>query len=354
MNRHIVNVSIFLMFLGVCAATLNNRFTSDANESQQTQASTITELRNSNAPIETQAISQLVFSHPESAVPDEYIQHLPTSLLNTPLPQRLDINEDGSLRINKKILHLFEFYLSAIGEEPLERIIARINHNLTEQLTAQALTEALDILDGYLQFRNAITAIKQEHNQMASDDYASFEHIIISRNELIATRWRFLSEEVIAAFFEQEDQYEHYMFSLVEIRRNHNLSDEQKSDAISALNTQSPDWLIKQQSTANKLNVYRQKYYDMVQQGASDNELNMLREQEFNAQAADRLSALDTKREQWQQRINEYRIELATLVSIEPDNQAQQELIKALRNQHFNAQEIRRIRALDSRDLASY
>ena len=108
------------------------------------------------------------------------------------------INEDGSLRINKKILHLFEFYLSAIGEEPLERIIARINHNLTEQLTAQALTEALDILDGYLQFRNAITAIKQEHNQMASDDYASFEHIIISRNELIATRWRFLSEEVIA------------------------------------------------------------------------------------------------------------------------------------------------------------
>ena len=154
-----------------------------------------------NAPLKPELITELVLSPPDSIAYAEYAIVLPTSLRNTPMPEHLDINDDGSLIINKKILHLFEFYLSAMGEESIEVIITRIKSSLREQLTAQALDEALHILEGYLQYRNEITAIKQEYNQaIGANDY-SLEHVINARDELIEARWRFLSKDVITAFF---------------------------------------------------------------------------------------------------------------------------------------------------------
>lgn len=354
MNLTILKFGVILISLGLCALTLLNFVENDTKVEQQKQGSSLKELSITHAPLNPEVISELVLTHSESATPDELIKHLPTSLLNTPLPERLDVNQDGSLIINKKILHLFEFYLSAIGEEPLELIVARIKYNLKEQLTAQALSEALPILEGYIQYRNEITALKQEYNQAFSMDQYSFEQVINTRNELIEARWRFLSRDVIAAFFEQEDEYENYMLSLTKISRNNELSEDQKNNAITTLNAQAPRWLIEQQHSANQLNEYRQQYSEMVLQGASDSELRILREQAFNVEVSDRLSTLDTQRSQWQQRLNEYRVELTTIIAVESDRQTQQLLIEALRSQHFNIQEIRRVSALDKRYLDQF
>ncbi|HBY88738.1 MAG TPA: lipase chaperone, partial [Colwellia sp.] len=257
-------------------------------------------------------------------------------------------NDDGSLIINKKILHLFEFYLSAMGEESIEVIITRIKSSLREQLTAQALDEALHILEGYLQYRNEITALKQAYNQaIGANDY-SLENVINARDELIEARWRFLSKDVIAAFFAQEDDYENYMLGIASITKDNSLSKEQKDNAISLLNTQAPSWLIEQQKSANQLNEYRQHHSELISQGASEDEIRALREQEFSIDASDRLSTLDAQRLLWQQRLSEYRVELATILAIEPDRQAQQAMVDELRSRHFNAQETRRVNALDS------
>ncbi len=333
------------------AILLFNSLESDKYVEQQKQANTLIEQGVTNAPLKPEQLTELVLSPANSVIPLKFTEHLPTSLLNTPLPELLDVNQDGSLLINKKILHLFEFYLSAIGEESLELIVTRIKSNLKAQLKAQALDEALHILEGYLQYRNEITALKQEYNQAAGINEYSLEHVINARNELIETRWRFLSGDVIAAFFEQEDEYENYMLSLATIIRDNSLSQVQKENAISQLNTQAPSWLIEQQNTANQLNKYRLKYNELVSLGASDSELRILREQEFNVEVSDRLSTLDAQRLRWQQRLSEYRVDLDTILAIEPDRKAQQGLIDELRSQHFNSQEIRRVSALDRRYL---
>lgn len=328
--------------------TLLNSLEQDVNTKQQRQAHTIIKQRVTNTPLKPELISELVLTHADSVIPPEFTKHLPTSLLNTPTPELLDVNQDGSLCINKKILHLFEFYLSAIGEESLELIVTRIKSNLKEQLTTQALDEALHILEGYLQYRNEITVLKQEYNQVFDVDEYSLEHVINIRNELINARWRFLSREVISAFFEQEDEYENYMLSLAMITRDNSLDKDQRENAVSLLNTQIPSWLIEQQNKANQLNKYRLQHSELVSQGASDSELRMLREHEFTVEVSDRLSLLDTERLRWQQRLSEYRVELVTILAIESDHKAQQTLIDGLRSQHFNSQEIRRVSALDS------
>lgn len=321
---------------------------SDEKIEQQKQSAILIDQSATNAPLKPELITELVLSPPDSIAYAEYAIVLPTSLRNTPMPEHLDINDDGSLIINKKILHLFEFYLSAMGEESIEVIITRIKSNLREQLTAQALDEALHILEGYLQYRNEITALKQAYNQaIGANDY-SLEHVINARDELIEARWRFLSKDVIAAFFAQEDDYENYMLGIASITKDNSLSKEQKDNAISLLNTQAPSWLIEQQKSANQLNEYRQHHSELISQGASENEIRAFREQEFSIDASDRLSTLDAQRLLWQQRLSEYRVELATILAIEPDRQAQQAMVDELRSRHFNAQETRRVNALDS------
>jgi len=351
LNLNILKVSIVLISLAMFAIALFNMLESDKNEEQLELSGTLIAQSATNTPLKPELITELVLSPAYLVAHTELTIVLPTSLRNTPMPEHLEINDDGSLIINKKILHLFEFYLSAIGEESLELIISRIKSNLREQLTSQALDEALHILAGYLQYRNEITALKQEYNQAVGAHEYAFEHVINARSELIEARWRFLSKDVIAAFFAQEDQYENYMLGIATISKDNSLSKVQKDDAIELLNAQAPSWLIEQQNTANQLNKYRQRYSELVSRGASDSEVRILREQEFSTDVSDRLSTLDTQRSDWQQRLNDYRVELVTILAIEPDHQAQQAMVDELRSRHFTAQETRRVIALDNNYL---
>jgi len=348
-----LKISIVFIGLVIFFVAKLKLFETDEEIEQQLQTSTVIEQEITNQALKPELISKLVLTPDNSVIPPEFIKHLPSSLLNTPLPELLDVNQDGSLSINKKILHLFEFYLSAMGEESLEVIVTRIKSNLSEQLTGQALDEALHILEGYMQYRNEITVLKQEYNRASGIDEYSFEDIIDARNELAQARWRFLSSEVIAAFFEQEDEYESYMLRLAVITKDQSLSKEQKDNAVAMLNAQTPSWLIEQQNAASQLNSYRQQYRELVSQGATDSELSIFREQEFDVEVSDRLAKLDTKRLRWQHRLSEYRIELETILAIESDHQAQQTLIDELRRHYFSSQEVRRVRALDSHYLTS-
>lgn len=347
MKLNTLQISIGVTGFAILILVTLSTFGRDENLQQSRQANSFIEQAATNKALEPILIRELVLSQNESTTYAELPKQLPTSLLNTPKPERLDLNSDGSLVINKKILHLFEFYLTAIGEESLEIIVTRIKNNIREQLTAQALNDAIHILEGYLQYRNKITALKQEYNQNQYMADYSIEHVIKAKNELIGIRWHYLSGEVIAAFFEQEDEYENYMLRLTAIAKDNSLNKEQKDDALSILNAQTPNWLIEQQNSINELNKYRQQYSELSSQGASDNELRAFTEQKFNAEASDRLSQLESDRRLWQQRLSEYRVELNILLGIESDPQAQQGLIRELRHQYFNRQEIKRVSALD-------
>ena len=353
MKLNTLQISMVLTGLAIFVVVMFSLFGSGEGLDQQRQANTFIEQAVTNKPLEPKLISELVLSQNESTTYAELPKQLPTSLLNTPKPERLELNNDGSLLINKKILHLFEFYLSAIGEESLEIIVTRIKNNLREQLTAQALTQAIHILEGYLQYRNEITALKQEYNQSYGIADYSIEHVIKAKNELIEVRWHYLSGEVIAAFFEQEDEYENYMLHLTAIIKDNRLNKEQKDNALSILNAQTPNWLIEQQNSTNQLNKYRQQYSELRSQGVSNSDLRTFTEQEFNAEASDRLSQLESDRRRWQKRLSEYRVELDTILVIESDRPAQQALINELRNQYFNTQEIKRVRVLDNRYLTN-
>ncbi|NQZ51357.1 MAG: lipase chaperone [Moritella sp.] len=286
---------------------------------------------------------------------------LPSSLLGSTLPLTLDVSESGELIINKKIQHLFDFYLSAMGEESLDIIVTRIKHSLTSQLVDPALTQGVEILTGYLQYLNEVSAIKQQFEQNIdpnnTGEYA-LENVIQVREMVLDARASYLDGDVIDAFFGQADEYEDYMLSLAMINKNNELDTAEKQSAKAELDAAAPEWLLAQQRNANQLNKYRDQYKTLQEQGASQTELQDFTQQSFSPEVADRLAILDEKRLQWQVKLGEYREQFAVITARAIDNndsdsEQQQLEITQLRKVYFTPQEIKRVRALDSIDSAS-
>lgn len=280
---------------------------------------------------------------------------LPYSLLGATLPLALDVNDRGELVINKKIQHLFDFYLSAMGEESLDIIVARIKHRLTLQLVDPALTQGVEVLAGYLQYLNEVTAIKQQFEQLidpASAGEYALENVIQVREMVLDARAIYLNRDVIEAFFGQADEYEAYMLNVATINKNNALNTAEKQSAKAALETTAPAWLLSQQRNANQLNQYREQYKTLQSQGASQTELEDFTQQSFTPEVADRLATLDDKRQQWQIKLAEYKEQLAVITAnttyTDSDSQQQQLEIAQLREAYFTPQEIKRVNALDS------
>ncbi|QUM79830.1 lipase chaperone [Moritella sp. 5] len=281
---------------------------------------------------------------------------LPSSLLGSTLPLTLDVSESGELIINKKIQHLFDFYLSAMGEESLDIIVTRIKHSLTSQLVDPALTQGVEILTGYLQYLNEVSAIKQQFEQNIdpnnTGEYA-LENVVQAREMVLDARASYLDSDVIDAFFGQADEYEDYMLSLAMINKNNELDTAEKQSAKAELDAAAPEWLLAQQRNANQLNTYRDQYKTLQEQGASQTELQDFTQQSFSPEVADRLAKLDEKRQQWQVKLDEYREQLAVIISATHNNdndsasEQQQREITQLREVYFTPQEIKRVSALD-------
>jgi len=280
---------------------------------------------------------------------------LPSSLLDLMLPLALDVSDSGELVINKKIQQLFDFYLSAMGEESLEIIVARIKQSLKSQLLEPALSQGMEILTGYLQYLNEVTAIKQQFElsiDPATANQYVLDNVIQVREMVLDARASYLDSDVITAFFGQADEYEAYMLSLASINKNSELTGAEKQAAKATLDDTAPAWLLTQQTNANQLNHYREQYKTLQSQGASQTELEDFTQQSFAPEVADRLAKLDEQRQQWQIKLDEYREQLAVITAntTYTDSEQQQLQIAQLREVYFTPQEIKRVRVLDSRN----
>jgi len=269
---------------------------------------------------------------------------IPSSLAGLPLPASFDIDADGHLIINDKILSAFEFYFSALGEEDLPFITTRVNHFLITSLKSPALERAQNIFKNYLGYLNHLTIIKSEYEHTAT----SLESLALAKNELLQVREQFFSNEVIQEFWGKSDQYEQYMLALASIKNDSSITLQEEQQAIDNLNTLTPSWLITQQETANKLNDYRIKYQQLKDSGTDSQTLNEFNEQEFGELAAQRLTALQQQRQQWQERVTQYKNELQQLIALSLTTEDFNNQRDQLRQIHFNTQETKRIKALDS------
>ena len=283
------------------------------------------------------AINQALFSNNEQ-VPDEVLAQLPLSLQGAPLPSALAVHDDGTLVIAIAVRHYFDYFLTGIGEEPLTIIVARVKYQLTEQLDEPALSTALDMFSSYLAYRDELAKLLHAGEQ----DYANL------RAQIKASRNNHFDGQTVEAFFALEDSYDDYMQKRSALNTDTSLSALQKRQQAEQLLESAPMWLQQQHHKANQLNDFYSAQAKLIAVGASQTQVQQLRELSFGIEAADRLAALDQKREIWQQKLSEYHQQVSDLLAANMNGDMLSVELSLLRRQHFNDSEVLRVQAIDS------
>ncbi|MEH6344875.1 MAG: lipase secretion chaperone [Bermanella sp.] len=284
-----------------------------------------------------------------------FLASLPASLKDSPPPSSLDVDKNGDLIVNMKVRNLFEFYLSAMGEDTLEDCIARIRHNLQGQLNFSALNQATEILEGYIQYRNYIGEIKNDF--MARYPQGSYQIATVKEMKSVAreSRGLFLSDVAINAFYKKEDEYDEVMLERVAIKSNNSLSKEEKLSLLNSLEDNSPQWMLAQEKQATLISTVQKQEASIRENGGTIEDVQALRIESYGEEGAANLHELDLARAKWNERVEAYRNEAApALNSNSYSKQEQQQILNDLRQQYFSGSELIRIQSLDKTYARNY
>lgn len=274
---------------------------------------------------------------------------LPASLQGAEPRVAFTTDEQGNLVPEHDLLILFDFYLSALGEEPLDRLLSRIQQTLGDQLEGHALAQAQDLLQRYVDYRLALgdiegSAIPATSNNMApvSTLRERFQHMTALRQELF-------SQAESDAFFQLDNVQDEYMLDRLTIEQDPYLNDQQRQQAIASLDHTLPEEIraVRQRVTRDaELYAITES---MQRAGAGEDEIYRVRAESLGHTAAADLEALDYQRQKWNQRLSDYAWERDAIRSESGLSGADRETaLNALIEDRFTELEGKRVRALDA------
>lgn len=313
------------------------------SNNQQTNALTIKEKVSSakaiNQQLHDNALTQKIVKISKPNVPSLSGTSHETNLLT-------DIN--GHLRIDESIKELFEFYLSSIGEEPLDHVLMRIQSELDSQLDPPALDQALDLLKRYVDYKIELVTIEQERPANDASNGLNLENIKYQKSQLNALRNHYFDQTEYQQFFEQEEVYDEFMIKHLEIANDDTLDEDTKRQNIEYLEQSLPDEI---RTTRHKVSLHGELYErtkKMKQVGSSEEEIFQLRAKSLGEEAANSLAELDKQRALWKQRLTDYTQQRNTIMASGLSQQDQLKAINDLINANFSDTERLRVNALNS------
>ena len=268
----------------------------------------------------------------------------------------LAVDNQGNLRISSDIKDVFDFFFSAIEEEELAVVLARIEEYLSFKLDEPALGQALHALASYVEYKSALfdleTSFSDRIAEFSSEkDVGSFGGdylaLVRDRTELVKQlRSEHLSLELHEAFYAERELYDDYMIQKLQINTDDSLSAEQKRASQEILDAQMPADFIESRKSANPVEALR--IVTDSSEKADPADLYLKRVSLVGEPAAQRLTKLDAERADWTQRYEDYSIKRDAIIkSSGLSREGQLDEISTLRKNLFNETEQVRVASLD-------
>lgn len=270
------------------------------------------------------------------------LSSLPPSFAGTAVDGQFRLDDAGNLLISMDIRRIFDYFLSAYGEERIQTSIARLQAYIRSQLDEPAESQALALLEQYLDYKRHLIQLEKDLPQMAS-----LESMRQREQAVQNLRASIFSPEAHQALFAQEEAYNQFTLQRLAIRHDQSLNEQQKAEAMDRLRATLPEDM--QEMLVPQLQAeLRQQTAALQAQGAAPEQIRQLRLQLVGAEATARLEALDQRRQQWQQRLDAYRQEKARIEAnsglSEEDRQA---AIASLAEERFDERERLRLDAAE-------
>lgn len=268
------------------------------------------------------------------AAPATAVTPLPASVRGTEVDGRLELDAQGNLLITVQIRHLFDYFLSLVGEESIATAQQRIRSYLHQQLAQPARGQALALLDDYLAYQQQLADLESRFPVTESlADLAAREQAV---QRLRATLF---SREAHEAFFAGEEIYNNFTLERLAILQDPTLDEEQQRRAIEALRENLPETM--QQLLIPQIHQeLRQQTLALRAAGADEAQVQQLRLELLGPEATSRLAALDRQRSEWQRRVAAFNAEREQILAqpglADADRQA---AVNGLLQEQFNETE---------------
>lgn len=258
----------------------------------------------------------------------------PTSLRGTEVDGELLVDARGNLVLTSQVRHLFDYFLSLIGEESSQQARQRIRDHLTAQLDEPARSQALELLETYLDYQYQLVDLE------ARFPVAERLEDLLAREQAVQQlRARLFSREAHEAFFAGEEIYNNFTLERLTIQQDPSLSDREKGLAIEALRENLPEEM--QQLLVPQIhNDLREQTLALRAAGADEGRIRQLRMGMLGPEATERLEELDRSRAEWRERVAAFQQERERILSqpglADSDRRA---AVNALLEEQFTANE---------------
>jgi lipase chaperone LimK len=265
---------------------------------------------------------------------------MPASFDGTEVDGTFTLDAAGNLQITRDIVQIFDYFLSAIGEDSLTVSLARLNAYIDAQLQQPAQGQAHALLSQYLDYKRQLILLERDLPQVTSVDGLRQRELAVQ-----TLRARIFSQQAHQAFFASEEAYNQFTLARLAVQQDSKLNPLAKGRAIDQLRAQLPSEL--QDSVLPQLqSELREQTAQLQAAGGSSAQIQQLRQQLVGEQAANRLASLDQQRQNWQQRLRDYQ-QASTQIQANPglsatDKNAE---VQRLAEAQFNPQERLRLQA---------
>lgn len=276
------------------------------------------------------------------------LENLPRSLQGTDVDGEIIIDENKQLVVTEGLRRLFDYFLSALGEEDEAIIYTRVQGYIRNHTPEPAASQAMTIFDQYVAYLKAIPDIENRYGnlQLQATENGELDLNVVAqqKQDVAKLRQQHFEKATITAFFGAEDEYDDYSIEMVKINQNQQLSDAQKQAAKQDYISRMPDNTTKANLTQQaNLNELMSRTEQMKDKGATAEELYSMRRELVGAPAAARLAQLDQEDANFDQRFNQYQAQKQRLLSQTNDKAQAQNQINQMEQQLFNDAERKRL-----------
>lgn len=258
---------------------------------------------------------------------------------------KITASPDDQLVVDAELPRMFDYYLAAIGEKPLDAIRAEIERQLDQRLKPNAAEQAKRLLARYLDYKRDLVAVEKDLQDKAAGNGPD---AIKERLDAIQqSRLKFFSPEEVQAMFGLEDAFDRDNLARYEIAQDKTLTDAQKQEKLAALDAAMPPELRQEREAPLAVVKLEETVQKMRVSGASDDDVYRMRAAALNPEAAARLADVDREETAWKSRIADYLGERSKLLNSGMAEADQQAAIQQLRDSRFTQLEQRRLPAYE-------
>ena len=276
------------------------------------------------------------------------LENLPRSLQGTAIDGEIIIDENKQLVVTEGLRRLFDYFLSALGEEDEAVIFARVERYIRHHTPEPAASQAVAIFGKYVAYLKALPEIEKRYGnlqlQATKSGQLDLNAVAQQKQDVARLRQQYFSKETISAFFGADDDYNDYSTEMIRINQNEQMSDAQKQaarqDYVSRLPESATKTNIMQQANIGELMTRTEQ---MKARGASPEALYEMRRELVGAAAAERLAQVDREDASFDARFTQYEAQKEQLLSQNANPAAAQLQIDQLEQQLFDDTERKRL-----------